>query len=643
MAQKQASESHQDEPQNQASSSAPDSSVEGHVDRVMRALRRDFIVVGKGRVRSWTAWLLIGMVAGLVGGVIGVANRSGEFTTSFAQSLLPQGFVDRAVAQLCTISGWANDPDTTEPITVKVYRGAPLGEGGVLVGAVQANLARGDGLPGFSFTFPREFDSEFYAYAVGVDASGIPDTQRLLSLYSQEVPSSQLTCDEGPDSDEGSNDVFFSKVFNVDFKVRFGGVESIVRMNELGIRGVNPDGHISAQAVGNQVNTYFTCSDGSTTLTCLSENSSIDDFGDLSGLYTDVTGQVFQTVMEGKIPGDAYEDKYASLVSIWRDPTTGLVHGWYHAETFVNRDGCPAPVTYAAVGHAVSQDDGKSFAKQGMVLTSDAMKDPSACVGQGTAHPKVIQAGDYIYMFYDSWPPGFSEGGVAVARAHVSNPGEWFKYYNGGFSEPGVAGQDTPVIVRGGANGSLWHPSVFWSAYLNSYLMIHSDFSQEGAFFLRTSPDLLSWSPVRLLVEAPARWGYRYATFLTSDSQAKEGWLYFGRHPKDGRIGPDTLLARRSVHFDLDMTPPTDPQMLIAKAKGQGIELSWRVASDNVGVAGYRVYRDGSLVATASDTIYQDTTVSGGTTYAYFVTAFDAAENESTASDSLTVKAKGRR
>ncbi|KKT16096.1 MAG: Alpha-1,3-galactosidase A, partial [Parcubacteria group bacterium GW2011_GWB1_43_6] len=55
------------------------------VERALETLKKDFIVVGKTRVRSWHAWLAIGLAAGIVAGILFVANRSGEFEAGLAQ------------------------------------------------------------------------------------------------------------------------------------------------------------------------------------------------------------------------------------------------------------------------------------------------------------------------------------------------------------------------------------------------------------------------------------------------------------------------------------------------------------------------------------------------------------------------------
>src|SRR3989338_5976472 len=55
------------------------------VNDTFRTLRNDVVVVGKARVRSWHAWLAIGLAVGVFAGTIFVANRSGEFDPILAQ------------------------------------------------------------------------------------------------------------------------------------------------------------------------------------------------------------------------------------------------------------------------------------------------------------------------------------------------------------------------------------------------------------------------------------------------------------------------------------------------------------------------------------------------------------------------------
>jgi len=94
----------------------------------------------------------------------------------------------------------------------------------------------------------------------------------------------------------------------------------------------------------------------------------------------------------------------------------------------------------------------------------------------------------------------------------------------------------------------------------------------------------------------------------------------------------------------VDTQPPSTPGNLTATAVSSSqINLSWTASTDNVGVAGYDVYRNGVKVGSTTSTSYSDTGLAASTTYSYFVKARDAAGNESAASNtaSATTQASG--
>ncbi len=93
-----------------------------------------------------------------------------------------------------------------------------------------------------------------------------------------------------------------------------------------------------------------------------------------------------------------------------------------------------------------------------------------------------------------------------------------------------------------------------------------------------------------------------------------------------------------------DTTPPTTPTAVTASAiSPTQVNLSWSASTDNVGVVGYTVYRNGAQVATVggSTLTYSDTAASPGTTYSYTVDAFDAAANHSSPSSPATATTGG--
>ncbi|MGW0535079.1 glycoside hydrolase family 6 protein [Streptomyces sp. NPDC003032] len=89
-----------------------------------------------------------------------------------------------------------------------------------------------------------------------------------------------------------------------------------------------------------------------------------------------------------------------------------------------------------------------------------------------------------------------------------------------------------------------------------------------------------------------------------------------------------------------DTTAPSAPTGLKATAKtASSVSLAWTASTDNVGVSGYDVYRDGAKVAASpvSGTTYTDTGLSTSTAYSYTVRARDAAGNTSASSAALSV------
>ncbi|WP_035795500.1 cellulose binding domain-containing protein [Kitasatospora mediocidica] len=87
-----------------------------------------------------------------------------------------------------------------------------------------------------------------------------------------------------------------------------------------------------------------------------------------------------------------------------------------------------------------------------------------------------------------------------------------------------------------------------------------------------------------------------------------------------------------------DNTPPSVPAGVKVSATGpDSISLAWTPSTDNVAVAGYRIYEGTGVVATT--TTGASTTLTGllaGSSHTFAVTAYDAAGNESAKSATVT-------
>jgi hypothetical protein len=119
------------------------------------------------------------------------------------------------------------------------------------------------------------------------------------------------------------------------------------------------------------------------------------------------------------------------------------------------------------------------------------------------------------------------------------------------------------------------------------------------------------------IMTAPANAG----TYTEKFKLVREGVTWFG---------PEITWTINVTPSGPDTTPPSVPGGLTATtASTSQINLSWNASSDNVGVTGYKIYRNGAYLTSVGGTTYSNTGLAMGTTYSYRVSAYDAAGNES--------------
>jgi len=95
-------------------------------------------------------------------------------------------------------------------------------------------------------------------------------------------------------------------------------------------------------------------------------------------------------------------------------------------------------------------------------------------------------------------------------------------------------------------------------------------------------------------------------------------------------LGAATSAAVAADLTSADSTPPTAPGPVTAEAlSATSVRLTWGRSTDDIGVAYYRVTRNGSVVATTERTNLVDRSLRPGTRYVYALRAFDAAGNAS--------------
>lgn len=85
-----------------------------------------------------------------------------------------------------------------------------------------------------------------------------------------------------------------------------------------------------------------------------------------------------------------------------------------------------------------------------------------------------------------------------------------------------------------------------------------------------------------------------------------------------------------------DSEVPTAPTLTSSGQTDTTVDLSWSGATDNVGVTGYKIYKDGTLEAPLGNvSTYQVTGLSPNTSYNFTITALDVAGNESSPSTAV--------
>ena len=127
-------------------------------------------------------------------------------------------------------------------------------------------------------------------------------------------------------------------------------------------------------------------------------------------------------------------------------------------------------------------------------------------------------------------------------------------------------------------------------------------------------------------------------TAIPGSPLANTGTRNFAPPGSNGDGDGDWVLVLEATSVPPDTQAPSVPTGLSAVAVSSSqITIAWAASNDNVGVAGYRVYRDGVPVGATPSTSYTDAGLSPLTSYSYTVAAYDYANNASVQSGALVV------
>ena len=251
------------------------------------------------------------------------------------------------------------------------------------------------------------------------------------------------------------------------------------------------------------------------------------------------------------------------------DATTGARLMIYHAE----RHASSGQDYYSVLGMAISTDSqGLNFRDLGVIVEPDvpmAQRPHSIEVGGGSF---AVMNGE-MYVYYRDYLEGGGSSELAVAKAPVStilanamsNQGTSFtKYYNGGWTQPGVGGRSSALEV--GNPGNAWS-AVSYNDYLGGLIMMTSDWADSTGnnnLFMSTSMDGVNWSQRQAVVTDAGE--QMYPTLIGTGPDPTHTGQSFYAYYTDSATGGwnrwnDAKLVRRQITLNNgSTTPPPDPE-----------------------------------------------------------------------------------
>jgi hypothetical protein len=122
---------------------------------------------------------------------------------------------------------------------------------------------------------------------------------------------------------------------------------------------------------------------------------------------------------------------------------------------------------------------------------------------------------------------------------------------------------------------------------------------------------------------------FAYLPYAASEQTIQEGVMAGITAMQQAQFTGTGTAFENSILPAPDTTAPQTPAPPAFVVEPGYLEVLWQTTADNVGVAGYRLYRNGQLVDTAPGTSFNDTRVGVEVSYEYTLSAFDAEGNVS--------------
>ena len=195
-----------------------------------------------------------------------------------------------------------------------------------------------------------------------------------------------------------------------------------------------------------------------------------------------------------------------------------------------------------------------------------------------------------------------------------------------GCTRPLEAADVTPPSQPGNFTvfqGSLNHVNLSWTASSDDWYVAGYRIFMDGVAVANTT------ATSYVLTAAPGPHTYAVAAYDTASPRGAGADIITQISSGFGNLyGNLSTQATTDPLTQADIIAPSVPTDLVAQSGVGFATLTWSAATDDVGVVGYGVYRDGFLIHTAPTPGYTDSGLPIGT-YVYTVDAVDAAGNHS--------------
>lgn len=176
---------------------------------------------------------------------------------------------------------------------------------------------------------------------------------------------------------------------------------------------------------------------------------------------------------------------------------------------------------------------------------------------------------------------------------------------------------------------------------------VYSFWEPLDAYFLETMENLANYTQMTFIAPSNSQYYWAYQTYSTTLAGQTAAYLLdqetvLSQGAMNQASYTSTALGYYSqIVSPVDTTPPSTPTNLTGGSNASSTtSMTWNASTDNVGVAGYSILRNGVNIGRAGQAQFQDTTVSPSTTYTYVVKAFDMAGNLSPASLPINITTK---